>query len=141
MVSGAVAARHIVGMQHPPDEAGEVVAVQVGDEDRRDAIGIEAKPLHPDERGGAAVDEKLLTRRRDVEASLQTATRPEGVAGADDGQPHNPLGQRGDDRRGALPAARGLGALPDGRGPGWLRNGGPVCDDAHRGWVDCNAEP
>ena len=59
-VSGAVRFGHMLGVQQPPDEAAEMVAVQVRDEDRADGVRVEAQPVEADHGGGAAVDQEAV---------------------------------------------------------------------------------
>jgi len=70
----------------PPDEAAEVVTVQMADEDAIDSIGIETGPIHSDERRGSAIDQKSPMRRLDVIARLQSPAGSECISAADDRQ-------------------------------------------------------
>ena len=45
-------------MDQPPNQAGEMIAVQMRDEDRLDGVGIDPELVEADQRGGAAVDEE-----------------------------------------------------------------------------------
>jgi hypothetical protein len=73
------------GVDQPPHQPGEVVAVQMGHENRRNAVRINALAREPDERGRPAVDQELAAAVGDVEARLQSAAGAEGIARTDDG--------------------------------------------------------
>ncbi len=91
---GRGALADVVGVQQEPDEAAEVVAMQVRDEDRRHPVGVEPELLHADERGRPAVEQECIVPQIDVKARLETAARSEGVPRADDGELHGRLAGR-----------------------------------------------
>ena len=86
---------YVHGMQHPPDEAAEMIAVQVRNQDGADCPGIKACALMADQRRGAAVDqERASTLRFDMQAGLQAPAGAERIAAANNGQFHSPTSRR-----------------------------------------------
>ena len=47
-----------------------MIAVQMGDEDGVDLVRLQAEPAHTDQRGGAAIDEKIRGPRAHLERGL-----------------------------------------------------------------------
>src|SRR5690606_21293791 len=78
----------VIRMQQKPDETSEVVAVQVGDVDVADSIGIDPEPAQADHGRGAAIDQEAALAGIDVKARLQPPARSERISAADNRQPH-----------------------------------------------------
>ena len=69
-----------------------MVAVEMRDEDRRDAVGVDAAPVETDDAGGTAVDQKAMVppvrTKIDMIAGLEPPAGAEGVATPNDRQLH-----------------------------------------------------
>src|SRR6476646_8417302 len=78
----------MLGMQEPPDEASKVIAMQVRNEDGRDAVGVEPQPIQCDEGGRPAVDQEVRIGRCHMIARLQSATGAERVTAPGNRQLH-----------------------------------------------------
>ncbi len=96
--------------------------MKVRDEDGADGIGIELQAMHPDERGGAAIEQDMAARGLEMEAGLHPSAGTEGVAAPQNGQsPRDPGRRRGDRcrngrrrRRRVLLSATVVSAAPEG---------------------------
>src|SRR5262245_12125206 len=75
-------------MHQPPRQAGEMISVQVGDEDLLDTVGIDVELVEADQRGGTAIDDEPARRRLHTVAGLQAAARSERVAASNDRELH-----------------------------------------------------
>jgi hypothetical protein len=63
-------------MYQPPNQAGEVIAVQVADKDRRNFIWINALTCKADKGRGAAIDQELAAGMGGMKAGLQPPPDP-----------------------------------------------------------------
>ena len=70
-------------------QPAEMIAVQMREDDRVDAVGIDALPFQRRHGRGAAVDQQRALGGLQEEAGIEPATRAEGVAGTCDGQFHS----------------------------------------------------
>ena len=74
-------------MHQPPYEAAEMVAMEMGNQNGADLVGVELETIEPNERRRAAIQEKAAGGHLDAERRLQPTACSEGVAAADDCQP------------------------------------------------------
>jgi hypothetical protein len=88
-------------LEHEVGDAAEMIAVEMRDQDRVDGAARNAEPLEPDQRGGAAIDQKVRALAHHVEAGVEAAARAERVPAADELQMHG-----GGFRRHAVMAGR-----------------------------------
>jgi hypothetical protein len=73
MVKGHGAAADKLRVEDQEWQAAKVIAVQVGQKHRLDAVRINLEATHGDERRGTAVDQETRFRRLDVEAGVEPA--------------------------------------------------------------------
>ena len=75
-------------LQQQKQYAGEVVAVQMAEEDCIDAPRVDGKAAHCDERGGTAVEQAGAAFGSDHEATLKPASAPERIATSENPNSH-----------------------------------------------------
>src|SRR4029453_13521172 len=70
-------------------QAGEMVAVQMADQDRRHGVGIDLPLADRHHRGGAAIDQHVAAGGAlEMETGVEAAAAAEGIAGAQKLQAH-----------------------------------------------------
>ncbi len=72
-------------------QAGEMIAVEMRDQDQVDFVARDAEPLQRRQRRGAAIDQEIDARAGDVKAGVGPAAGAERVAAADKSQLHRRL--------------------------------------------------
>jgi hypothetical protein len=75
-------------LQQQERQAGEVIAVQVAEEDDIDARGIDGKAAHRDQRRRAAVEQAGGRPAGDQEAALKPTPAPERIATSENPNSH-----------------------------------------------------
>src|SRR5581483_7956165 len=71
-------------------QAGEVIAVEMRDQDEIDRVALDAEAFQCRQRRGAAIDQKVDGSARDVKAGVLPAAGTERVAATDELQLHRP---------------------------------------------------
>ena len=80
--------RNELRVEHKKRNAGEMVAMEMREQDELDGIAVDAALLERHQRGGAAIDQGIGVRAVEMEAGIEPSAGPEGVARADELQPH-----------------------------------------------------
>ena len=83
-----LAPRHELRVEQQERQRAEMVAVQMRQDDAVDIAVIEPARLQRHRRGRAAIDQQRRLRGFQPEAGVEAAAGAEGIAGADDGEPH-----------------------------------------------------
>ncbi len=84
----ALALAHELRIHQHENETGEMIAVQMADHHRIDAVRVDAELAHRDHRGGAAVDEEPRIPVFDQEAGVEPPAAAEGIAASEKAQLH-----------------------------------------------------
>ena len=77
-----------LGVEEEERQAAEMVAVEVRQHHRVDAVGVDPEPLQRDERGGAEIEHDRRRRGLNEETRVCPSARSERVPAADDRQAH-----------------------------------------------------
>src|SRR6185437_3519776 len=100
------AAARELGIEQEEGQAGEMIAVKVGDEDQLDVVAHDTVALQRRQRRGAAIDQDIDRRSRDMKAGVLPAAGAEGVAAADKVHLHRMDRLQGDQRPRGAPNSR-----------------------------------
>ena len=87
MTSGRVAAREL-RVEQQKRQSGEMIAVEMRDQDEVDIVARDAEPLQRRQRRGAAIDQEIDALAGDMKAGVGPAAGTERVAAADKLQLH-----------------------------------------------------
>ena len=88
MVSGRVAFGDVIGLEKEERQAGDVIGVKMRDENDFDVIAVDRKLVHGDERGRAAIDQRVDLVADEMEAGVESSAGAEGITAADELQVH-----------------------------------------------------
>lgn len=83
MVRGLIAFCYKLCLEHEEWNAAHVVCMKMCEKDRIDSVTIDAEFFHRNERGGAAIDEKIYSVSYNMKARVEPPTRSECVAAAE----------------------------------------------------------
>jgi hypothetical protein len=70
---------HILRVDEEPSETAEMIAMQMADANHVDFVGREPEPVHANQRGDAAIDEKGGAVRPYVEGGLELSARAKSI--------------------------------------------------------------
>ena len=66
-------------IEHVERNAAKMVGMEMREQDEVDRVAVDAKPLHRDERRGAAINQKTDSVRGHVKARIESAARSERI--------------------------------------------------------------
>jgi hypothetical protein len=79
-----------LGIEQEEGQAGEMIAVEMRNQDQLDVVALDLEPLHCRQRRGAAVDQQIGALSGEMKAGVVAAARAERVTAADEPQLHRP---------------------------------------------------
>ena len=78
----------VIGLEQEERQAGDVIGMKMRDENDVDGVAVDRKLVHGDERGRAAIDQRIDPVADEMEAGIESSAGAEGITAADELQVH-----------------------------------------------------